>query len=231
MRTRKEYKAEALAALKGNWKPAVLASLILFAITAISIVPAIAIQGSGAMKSILIASLVQYAIIFFVVYPFLAGYYNAFKSLVVEGDANLPKNSWDFTFKNYLRMFGGMFLMYLKVFLWALLLIVPGIIMSIAYAMTPFILKDNPEIGVWKASAKSREMMKGHKWELFVLTLSFILWVLGAICTAGIGFLWLEPWMVSTFADYYEDLKAEGVAPAEPSDAPAEPVAAPVPEA
>lgn len=215
MKTRKEYRAEALSALKGNWKPAVLATLVIFAAAAVAVVPTILTKDSGVMKTILLASLIQYVIIFFLAYPLMAGYYNAIKSLVVNGDRQLMENSWKFTFQNYPRMLGGMFLMYLKIVLWMLLLLIPGFIMSIAYSMTPFILKDNPEINVWKASEMSRQMMKGHKWECFLLLMSFILWILAAICTVGIGLLWLEPWMTATLADYYEDLKLEAEGRAE----------------
>ena len=51
--------------------------------------------------------------------------------------------------------------------------------------------------------------MKGHKWDLFVLDLSFIGWILLGIMTAGIGLLWVAPYMETTRAAFYEDLKNE----------------------
>jgi uncharacterized membrane protein len=53
------------------------------------------------------------------------------------------------------------------------------------------------------------EMMKGHKMELFMLWLSFLGWIILAMLTCGFGFLFLEPYMYTTLAHYYEDLKAE----------------------
>ena len=52
-------------------------------------------------------------------------------------------------------------------------------------------------------------MMKGHKWDLFVLDLSFICWILLGIMTAGIGLLWVAPYMDTTHAAFCEDLKNE----------------------
>ena len=93
------------------------------------------------------------------------------------------------------------------IFLWTLLLIVPGIIMSYAYAMTPYIMKDNPEMGAMECIKKSKAMMNGYKWKLFLLDLGFIGWILLACITFGIYGLWLTPWMQTSRAKFYEELK------------------------
>ncbi|MBO4536258.1 MAG: DUF975 family protein [Bacteroidales bacterium] len=111
----------------------------------------------------------------------------------------------------YLHNVLGMFLMELFVFLWSLLLVIPGIIKALAYAMTPYILVENPEIPAYDAIKLSEKMMMGHKWELFVLYLSFIGWFLLACLTFGIGFLWLTPYIEMSVCEFYEDLKAEQV--------------------
>ena len=92
---------------------------------------------------------------------------------------------------------------------WGLLLIIPGIIKSLAYSMTYFISKDHPEYSIDECIEASKRMMDGHKGELFVLYLSFIGWFLLGILTLGIGYLWLIPYMDTTIAHYYEELKAE----------------------
>ena len=102
-----------------------------------------------------------------------------------------------------------MFLMSLKVWLWSLLLVIPGIIMAHAYAMTPYILEEHPEIGAWEASRVSQKMMRGHKFRLFRLNLSFIGWALLCVPTLGVGFLWLVPYMQMSQAAFYSDLKAQ----------------------
>ena len=57
--------------------------------------------------------------------------------------------------------------------------------------------------------AKSSAMMKGRRWHLFCLYLTFIGWGLLAILTCGIGVLWLTPYMQSAFAAFYEDARAD----------------------
>lgn len=63
-------------------------------------------------------------------------------------------------------------------FLWSLLFIIPGIIKTYSYAMTPFILAEHPEISENEAITRSRELMDGNKWRLFCLLFSFIGWEL-----------------------------------------------------
>ena len=93
--------------------------------------------------------------------------------------------------------------------LWTLLLIIPGIIKYFSYAMTPFILKDYPELSANKAIDLSRAMMKDRKFDLFYLILSFIGWYLLAILTFGIGFFWLVPYVQTSMASFYADVKGD----------------------
>ena len=102
-----------------------------------------------------------------------------------------------------------MLLMTIMVFLWSLLLIIPGIIKWFSYAMTPFILEENPELSASEAIHRSRMMMRGHKFDLFYLYLSFIGWFILCILTAGIGFLWLGPYVDTALAAFYEEVKAD----------------------
>ncbi|WP_052447571.1 DUF975 family protein [Clostridium polynesiense] len=100
------------------------------------------------------------------------------------------------------------YLLYLLyVFLWTLVFIVPGIIASLSYSQIFYILADNPDIPASEALKISKDMMKGYKWDYFVLQLSFLGWALLSIVTAGIGFLWLIPYVKATNAHFY--LKAK----------------------
>ena len=102
--------------------------------------------------------------------------------------------------------FAQKFLVGLYTFLWALLLIIPGIIKGFSYAMTPFVLADNPNLTANQAITRSRELMDGHKWELFVLSLTFIGWeILGAL-TLGIGLLWVTPYKNAAYAAFYRQI-------------------------
>ncbi|MFO7968503.1 MAG: DUF975 family protein [Candidatus Izemoplasmatales bacterium] len=97
------------------------------------------------------------------------------------------------------------------VFLWSLLFIIPGIIKWFSYSMTFFILVDNPDLQPTEAIDRSREMMSGNKGKLFMLYLSFIGWFLLVILTFGIGYIFLEPYIQMTVANFYEDLKQQQV--------------------
>jgi len=110
-------------------------------------------------------------------------------------------------FNNFGTSLGAYLLMMLFVFLWTLLLIVPGIIAGISYSMTFFIIADDNNIGSMQAIDKSKSMMMGHKWKLFRLYLRFFGWGLLCILTLGIGFLWLMPYAQVTMAKFYEDIK------------------------
>lgn len=91
-------------------------------------------------------------------------------------------------------------------FLWSLLLIIPGIIAAISYSMTFFIKLDDPEIGYMDAIRKSKELMKGHKWDYFLLCLSFIGWAILGVFTFGILYFWLVPYYNVTLCNFYNKL-------------------------
>lgn len=97
----------------------------------------------------------------------------------------------------------------LMVFLGALLFVVPGIILGYAYAMAPYILAENPDISGTEALRLSRKLMKGHKWELFWLELTFIGWSILAAFTLGLGNLALEPYKGISKASFYRDIQAQ----------------------
>ena len=109
----------------------------------------------------------------------------------------------------YTRVFCALFLVNLFTFLWALLLIIPGIMKAFSYALTPYILLDEPELTARQAITRSCEIMQGRRWKLFCLYLSFIGWGILSLLTFGIGFLWLLPYMNASFAAFYEDARAE----------------------
>ena len=109
----------------------------------------------------------------------------------------------------YTRVFCAIFLVNLFTFLWALLLIIPGIIKAFSYALTPYIIMDEPELTARQAITRSCEIMEGRRWKLFCLYLSFIGWGILSLLTFGIGFLWLVPYMNASIAAFYEDARAE----------------------
>ena len=93
-------------------------------------------------------------------------------------------------------------------FLWSLLFIIPGIVMSYAYSMTFFIMRDNPSMSANEAIKASKNMMKGYKMKAFMLDLSFIGWIfISVFCCCGIGMLWVTPYMLASKAALYEHIR------------------------
>lgn len=97
----------------------------------------------------------------------------------------------------------------LYIVLWTLLLIIPGIIKMLSYSMTPFILAENPNLTASQAIDLSKQMMEGHKMDLFILNLTFIGWYLLNTLTLGIGSLWLNPYVNASYAAFYRELQAQ----------------------
>ncbi len=180
--------------LAGNWLNAILASLIFSGV--ISVVSA------------------AYGVVLLIMGVLLYGLYLYYLTLTREkiSDFNVLFKAFSFSGQN-LGLFGktlGVYLLLnLFVFLWSLLLIIPGIVASYSYRMAFYLLIDDPEIGVSEALRKSKEMMNGYKAKLFYLDLSFIGWVLLSILTFGIGFLWLTPYMITSQAIFYDELLKE----------------------
>lgn len=112
--------------------------------------------------------------------------------------------------EGFSKDFGRAFLLGLMemifLFLWGLLFTIPAIIKTYSYAMAPYIAADHPEYGWKECITQSRVIMNGHKWELFVLELSFIGWALVCIFTCGLGYLWLAPYMNQARTVFYRNL-------------------------
>lgn len=110
-------------------------------------------------------------------------------------------------FRNYGTSLAAYLLVMLFVFLWALLLIIPGIIAALSYSMTFYIIADDESIEPMEALNKSKRMMEGYKLKLFYLYLRFFGLALLCVLTLGIGFLWLIPYTYVTMAVFYDDIK------------------------
>ncbi len=111
---------------------------------------------------------------------------------------------------NYLGNLVALLLRIILVLLWMLLLIIPGIIKSMAYALTEYILQDDDfkEDG-FEALKLSEKMMSGHKAELFWLLLSFIGWILLVPFTLGLLLFYVVPYISQTMSVYYQERKKE----------------------
>ena len=189
MKENKELMAEARASLSGNWGLAVGTYLVyIILVGSLQVIPVV-----GGVIGLFIAGPMAVGICIF--------------TLSLSRDENSRLEQIFEGFKNYGTVLGAYLLMVVFIFLWALLLIIPGIIAAIAYSQTFYILAEDDTIGSMDALRKSKEMMNGYKWKYFCLGLRFIGWALLCVLTLGIGFLWLSPYIQVSYAKFYEDLK------------------------
>ena len=192
----KFFREAAWAQLNGNWKPAVLFTLVYNLILCLTQ----AISSTSDYVSILIS--------LFILIPLGYGYNIAFLNFKRTGESVKMEQLFD-GFKDYSRVVLTNILEAVYVFLWTMLLIIPGIIKAISYSQTTYILKDNPDLKNNAAIELSMAMMKGHKFDYFCLILSFIGWLLLCILTLGIGLLWVSPYITTASANFYEYVKED----------------------
>lgn len=210
----KDFRAWARDALRGHWGAAV----------AVSLVAGLLAGGSGStsqvelnqnlndlgLSSFLSREIVTVILTVAVVMALL--------SLVIGGVVQLGQCSFYLNlvnrrqarfsdlFSQFHRLWKGFcmqFVIGLFVFLWSLLLVVPGIIAAYRYAMVPYLMAEFPDLGVMDAMAESKRLMHGNKARLFCLQLSFIGWTLLSALTLGIGMLWVNPYSQAAEAAFY----------------------------
>jgi len=192
---RRSIKARAKASFKGNYWPSVLVPIIMAAIVGVlALIPVVGSIAGFIMAPVLTAGVAY----------FFAKNYRGEKAEIGDMFAG---------FKNFGHVLGGSLWMELFVWLWSMLFVIPGIIKAISYSMTPYILVDQPEVSAREALKLSMRMTKGHKGEIFVMYLSFIGWGILTSLTGGIlGIFYTVPYMNTTMAGYYEELKAAYIA-------------------
>lgn len=192
MLTRAEMKQKAKEQLNGNLGLLILCGIIYAAISvACSMIPLVGVVGT-----------------FVVTPPLLVG---LMMVLLEISKGNKPEVGTMFTPFN--TCFGNSIVANLLVgiftVLWTLLLIIPGIIKTYSYSMTFYILAEHPEMTGKEAITESRIIMDGHKWDLFVLELSFILWILLSMVTCGIALIYVLPYMNLTMTNFYNSIKRQ----------------------
>lgn len=110
----------------------------------------------------------------------------------------------EFGFKNqYSHLIYVQLLRDIKIVLWSLLAVVPGVVKCYEYRLIPYVLAENPTISTNRAFEISRELTRGEKANLFLLDLSFAGWYALGVLTLGIGLLFLYPYTEATFAEFY----------------------------
>lgn len=146
----------------------------------------------------------------FLGYPFEISGKKYFTSSA-RGNVDMGHLGYGFTCGNYLNVVKTLFFRDIFIFLWSLLLIIPGIIKSYAYRMVPYIMADNPNMDSMRAIEISKQMTYGEKANIFVLDLSFIGWYILGLLAFGIGVIFVAPYERSTNAELYFILKEKAI--------------------
>ena len=227
MYTRAELKQNAKNSLRGKWGSAIVVTILFAGLTfATAFVLSILenIIGIGTLfisqkveilpLLSLVVSLITSVLELLVIAPLTIGLYSYFLNLSEDN-----KPSVETLFDGFKKSFSNSVVMNILItiytFLWTLLFIIPGVIKSYSYSMAFYIMAENPSISAGEAITRSKELMNGHKMELFFLQLSFLGWGILATFTCGIGFLWLVPYMNKTTANFYQSIKQENVVTSE----------------
>lgn len=205
--TRSELRARARASLKGNWGKSI-GAMLLAAIPSfvLGILGTFSrpLEFAGNVMSFILAGMIGLGTVIFF--------------LGLARRQNPPVTDVYRGFDNAGKAFPAYVLMTVITALWTLLFIVPGIIAALRYSLVFYVLADNPKMRPLDALRRSKQLMVGHKWRLFVLQLSFIGWILLCIPTLGIGMLWVAPYMAVTTAHFYEELNNQDAQPSAPSE-------------
>lgn len=200
IRRSRDLKAAALETLSQKWGGAVTVTLIYMLLC--SVLPSVLAGEESLMLNFL------YIIVYVLVIPIGWSFAVMFLELKRTGTECKVGRLFD-GYKDFTRICGTLFLTGIYIFLWTLLLIIPGIVKSYSYSMTGYVLKDHPELSFDAAIERSMLLMQGHKMDLFILHLTFIGWALLSLFTFGIGILWLLPYMEATQVQFYEDIKED----------------------
>ncbi len=141
--------------------------------------------------------------------PLTVGYLSVLAA-IYHNDTEIKFEELFSGFKNFGGNLVASLLVNVFTALWSLLFVIPGIVKSYSYAMTLYIMKDNPDMDGYDAIQESRKMMKGHKWELFVFDLSFLGWYLLSALTFGLlAIFYVGPYHSVARAGFYEQLVSE----------------------
>lgn len=169
--------------------------------------------GAGLLFMILIGASGIVGPFALLIVPLLMVGYSYFSLSIYRGQQGDIGEALSAGFNNYGRNLGGMLWMYLFVWLWSLLFLIPGIVKALAYFMAPYILAESKNVRATDAIKLSMRMTQGYKGEIFVMGLSFIGWAILSGMTFGlVGILYANPYMSTSFAGLYHELKANAIA-------------------
>ena len=164
---------------------------------------------TGASEESMAYSIIQ-LIINIAVIPMQVGLIDYVVNVVREKEVDLKECFFKYYKKEYIwNVLKITIVAYLIIFALSLLLVIPGIIWALKYAMIFYIIVDKSakELETDNVRKESEAMMDGHKWEFFVFQLSFILWYLLVCCTLYIAAIWVIPYVATAHIMFYDELK------------------------
>lgn len=208
MSTRKELKARAKESLKGNYGKLILALIVTLLIGMAIIFIGENLIGIGTATGSFLTGFCG-AIIFIVgmiaTFYLTIGYSKMLLKVARNQETSLNELFSKDNFSSTFRIVGISIVESIIVF-FASYLIIPAFILPLSYAFVVYMAIDE---GTGLNTIKNcRMMMKGHKWDLFVLELSFIGWIILSILTFGILTLWVGPYIAITEINFYDEVKA-----------------------
>lgn len=205
MKTNVELRQETRTLMRGKWLAGVMVALVYFILYGLI--------GSFSVVNVndeVVFSLLTIIAAIVVGYPLLLGFVMVWLNVARNNSHPEVKDLFGgFTRRYHRSAMGTLLLQNIYTFLWTLLLIVPGIVKAMEYAMTPFIVADEPELGCNEAIGKSMAMMRGHRWQLFKMYLGMFGWLLLGVLTFYVAYLWIIPYYQTVFAKFYLELKGE----------------------
>lgn len=218
MQTSSTYRALARTSLQGRWGEGVLAVFVYFLIYCICYAPGYPSLMNAARGGMAVSwwseslSGMSAVLLILVVGPLVYALQTAFLQLKRGDEDTVLSKTWDNLRARYTSfLLAGLLTGIIIVLVGVVTLGIGAVIFAYAYRMVPYLLHDYPTLSTKEALKTSREMMKGHKWDLFVLDISFIGWYFLAMLTLGIGVLWVLPYQYVALSHFYDDLKAEKI--------------------
>ena len=214
MKSNSQIRKEARKRLHGSWAVLALIALIAFIIGGSLNIP-MTIQTLDNPFNVpqfaRLSSNANLLVSIFVLPPIFYGVYLGMLKLFRGEKERITFDDAFSVFKDgrYLKAVALNLIVSIFTFLWALLLLIPAFIKMCSYAMAPFILLDNPEMGIMDAIDESREMMKGHKWQFFLQYLGLFGLVILSVFTLGIALFWIVPYFSGIQTNFYESLRIE----------------------
>lgn len=157
---------------------------------------------------VIIIVMIAFAVDILLVNPLYVGI-GRFMLKSVDGTGNVSELGYAFD-HNYKNVVKATFIRDLQIFLWIFALIIPAIYKKYQYYMVDYILAENPDMPYQEVLERSKKMMDGHKWNTFVLDISFILWhILGKLTCGILTILYVKPYIELTHASLYRKLQGK----------------------